>query len=100
MKWFWTNYCPDPAMRSSPLVSPLRAKLQGLPPVFMIIADHDILFDENLLMADALKRAGVEVGMNVYPGTTHAFIEAISASELSRAAVEEASGWLRARFTS
>jgi acetyl esterase len=98
MKWFWANYCPDPAVRSSPLVSPLRADLRGLPPVFMVIADHDILYDENLLMAEALKLAGVEVGMNVYPGTTHAFIEAISASELSRSAIHEASRWLRARI--
>lgn len=95
MKWFWANYCPDAAARNDSLVSPLRADLRALPPTFMIIADHDILFDENISMARVLKSAGSAVEMKVYPGTTHAFVEAIAWSSLSRRAVVEASQWLR-----
>ncbi|MET0377279.1 MAG: alpha/beta hydrolase, partial [Rhizorhabdus sp.] len=33
MRYFWDHYCPDPAERANPLVSPLRvASAAGLPP--------------------------------------------------------------------
>lgn len=71
-------YIPDPAQRSHPLVSPLRADLSGLPPTFLSIASHDNLYDENVEMARRLGYAGVDVTMRIYPKTIHGFLEAES----------------------
>ena len=47
-------YMPDLARRGDPLVSPVRADLRGLPPVFLSVASHDPLYDENIAMASKL----------------------------------------------
>lgn len=50
VEWFWRNDCPAPDTRRQPLASPLGADLKKLPPVYLVIADHDILYDENIAM--------------------------------------------------
>jgi acetyl esterase len=79
MRWFWDNYVPNPVERQNPLASPLHAELTGLPPVMMIIAQYDILYDENIAAADRLGAAGNELSVRVYPGTVHGFLEAAGA---------------------
>ncbi len=60
MHWFWDHYC-DPADRGDPRVSPLRGKLAGLPPAFVVTCEFDPLRDEGIAYADALAAAGVPV---------------------------------------
>jgi acetyl esterase len=79
MRWFWDNYVPNAAERGDPLASPLHADLTGLPPVMMTIAQYDILYDENIAVADWLGAAGNELSVRVYPGTVHGFVEAAGA---------------------
>jgi acetyl esterase len=79
MRWFWSNYVPDVAQRRDPLVNPLHADLGGLPPTFMIVAQYDALYDENMAFADRLASMGNDLTVHVYPGTIHAFIEAAGA---------------------
>jgi acetyl esterase len=86
MKWFWDNYVPDPAERVAPLASPLRADVTGLAPSILIVADHDVLYDENLAFAEHLKRAGVDAELRIHAGTIHGFIEAAGAVDAKVAA--------------
>ena len=51
MEEFWTCYTRTPEDYKDPLVSPLRAELEGLPPSLMIIAERDVLYAENVAMA-------------------------------------------------
>jgi acetyl esterase len=94
MAGFWRNYLRGPADVNNPLACPMHADLHGLPPAFLVIAECDILLEENLAMAARLGQAGVTVEAVVYPGTTHSFLEAVSIAPVSDRALAEASSWL------
>ncbi len=94
MVWFTMNYIRAAEDMLDPLASPLRADKRGLPPAFMVITDCDVLYDDNVAMAEALRAAGVEVEARIYPGTVHSFLEAMSIAEVSRRAIRETSAWL------
>jgi cation diffusion facilitator CzcD-associated flavoprotein CzcO/acetyl esterase/lipase len=59
MAWFWDRYA-DPADRSHPSASPLRATdLSNLPPAVIVTCEFDPLRDEGTAYADALSAVGV-----------------------------------------
>ncbi len=56
-----------------PYVSPLFADLKGLPPVMLQAAGDEILRDDSVSFAAALRKAGVNVELDVWPGLFHVF---------------------------
>lgn len=95
MRQYWTNYLNSPADAANPLACPAQADLHGLPPVMLVIAECDVLAEQNLVMADRLADAGVEVRATVYKGATHSFLEAVSVAPLADRALSESADWLR-----
>ncbi|GAA2087049.1 alpha/beta hydrolase [Brevibacterium salitolerans] len=76
MEWFWHHYLPDPQARTQPDASPLRhPDLRGLPPAYVLLAEHDPLFDEGLDYARALEAAGVPVECETAEGQMHIFFQ-------------------------
>ncbi len=60
MFWFWDMYCSSDE-RTDPRASPIRGKLAGLPPAYIVTCEFDPLRDEGVAYADALAAAGVPV---------------------------------------
>ena len=95
MDFYWRAYCPEPAARLNPLLSPLRADLAGLPPCLLHIAGLDVLASENHAMAERLRAAGVPVEVETFPGVTHGFLRACGAVAAADRSVMLAAAWLR-----
>lgn len=73
MAFFYTLYLSNSVQRTDPLVSPVRADLAGLPPVYLVAADLDPLRDDSRQLAERLRAAGVPTEIKEYPGVVHGF---------------------------
>jgi len=96
MVWFWDHYAPDPATRANPYASPLRASsLSGLPPAYVVTAEHDPLRDEGFAYADRLRAARVPVEHRHYGSQIHAFFTFTGVLDDADKAVTEAGSTIR-----
>jgi acetyl esterase len=100
MEWFWDAYC-DPAHRGDITASPNQASINqvtGLPPTYLCVDEADVLRDEGEAYAAKLRTAGVPVTTVRYDGTIHDFmlLNALSDTRAARAAVGQATAYLRA----
>jgi acetyl esterase len=96
MVWFWDRYAPDPAARANPYASPLRASsLSGLPPAYVVTAEHDPLRDEGFAYADRLRAARVPVEHRHYGSQIHAFFTFTGVLDDADKAVTEAGSMIR-----
>ena len=96
MIWFWDHYAPHPAARANPYASPLRASdLSGLPPAYLVTAEHDPLRDEGFAYADRLRAARVPVDHRHYGSQIHAFFTFTGVLDDADKAVTEAGSTIR-----
>ena len=96
MEWFWNYYIPDPAARSVPDASPLRAEdLATLPPAIVITAEYDPLRDEGIAYARRLEAAGVPVTHRHHEDMFHDFFSFVNLIETGNEAVERVGGEIR-----
>ena len=96
MVWFWDLYAPDPAARSNPYASPLRAtSLSGLPPAYIMTAEHDPLRDEGFAYADRLRAARVPVEHRHYGSQIHGFFTMVNVLDDADKAVAETGSAIR-----
>lgn len=56
---------------STPLASPIHAELSGLPPLLILVGDHEVLLDDARALAQLAKGAGVAVILEEYPELHH-----------------------------
>jgi monoterpene epsilon-lactone hydrolase len=61
------------ASATDPLASPLYADLHGLPPLLIQASDSEVLRDDALRFAQRAREAGVEVQLETWPDTPHAW---------------------------
>jgi acetyl esterase len=95
MRWFWSHYLgSDPV---SELAAPLRASVDGLPPAFVAVAEHDPVRDDGERYAAKLEAAGVPVRWREFAGTIHPFVLMDGVLDTYRVLLGELRTWLGAR---
>jgi acetyl esterase len=99
MRWFWDQYVPDLEHRDQPLVSPLRADLRGLPPLYLAAAELDPLRDDSERLAGRLALAGVDFDYRLWRGMCHACIMMSRLLPAADAQIAEVADFLRRRLT-
>jgi acetyl esterase len=101
MAWSWDLYCPDPASRTGPEVSPLQANdLTDLPPSALVIAEYDLLADEDREYVRALRAAGNTVETILGARLAHGFIRMGGQVAAVDAVLDRCGAFLRRVFRS
>jgi acetyl esterase/lipase len=67
------HYVSTPELYTHPDVSPLFADFRGFPPLFLQAGSSEMLRDEALRTAQKAHTAGVDVEVELWPETVHAF---------------------------
>ncbi|MHA1883648.1 MAG: alpha/beta hydrolase [Promethearchaeota archaeon] len=65
-------YARDESL-SNPLISPIFANMEGLPPLLIQVGGIEALLDDSISLAEQAKSSGVEVKLEVYENMTHVF---------------------------
>lgn len=86
MEWYWSNYL---AGTDAVEATPLHARLDGLPPHFLGIAEADTVADDSRLLAERLSDAGVPAEVKVWPGAVHGFLQMTRDTGIARRAVSD-----------
>ncbi|MEA2752094.1 MAG: hypothetical protein QOI41_6237 [Myxococcales bacterium] len=73
MGWFFDKVQRSPADLKDPRLDLVNAKLVGLPPTTIVLAEIDPLHSEGEMLGKKMKEAGVDVDMKTYDGVTHEF---------------------------
>ena len=95
-EWFLEAYAGSAPDRTDPDVSPVFGDLRGLPPALLVVGEHDVLLEDDCVMAARLAAAGVDVDLRVYPEQPHGFTGHPTA--MARAALAERDAWLLERL--
>lgn len=60
-----------------PLLSPLFADLEGLPPTLLMVGSQEVLLSDSIRMAGQLRADGVPTKLEIWPGMPHAWYSAV-----------------------
>jgi epsilon-lactone hydrolase len=69
----WADWFCDGTERWNPLVSPIRADLSGLPPIYIQAGRAEILYDSIQAFADRAQKQGADVVLQVWEDMNHVF---------------------------
>ncbi len=90
-------YCEDDEYRN-PLVSPVFANVEGLPPIFIQVGDDEILLSDSTRIADNIEAAGGDVTLEVWPDMFHVFQVFVHQMPESREAIDKLVPFVKSRL--
>jgi monoterpene epsilon-lactone hydrolase len=83
---------------SDPTASPLDGELSGLPPIYLMAGDDEVLRDDAVRFGAKAIAAGVDVTFDIVPEMQHIFIKAVGAMPESDLGVARMGTYLRRAF--
>lgn len=92
------HYCA-PHQHRYPLVSPVFADVEGLPPLYIQVGDDEILLSDSERFADECTAAGIDVELEIWPGMWHVFQMFIGKMPEARHAIDKIGSYIQARMT-
>jgi epsilon-lactone hydrolase len=84
--------------RRHPLANPLHADLRGLPPVYIQVGGHETLLDDSHALAEAIRKAGGEVKLDVFPEMQHVFHFLAGVAPEADDAIRRLAAWVRPKL--
>ncbi len=90
-------YAGENDMRD-PLISPLFAACEGLPPMQLHVAQGEVLRDDTLRLAEKIRAVGGEVDCRVWKNVIHAFPVFAQTIPAGRVAIKQSGAFLRNHF--
>jgi salicylate hydroxylase len=78
-----------------PLASPIYGSFAGLPPLLVQVAEDEALYSDAVRLADAARRDGVDVELDLYQDSVHVF-QAFAFLPESASAIRRIEGFVRA----
>jgi acetyl esterase/lipase len=72
--------------------------LEGLPPMWIQVGDHEVLLSDAQRLARRAESAGVDVDFKVWPGLWHVFQGAARVVPEARDSIEELGHFVRERL--
>ncbi len=94
----WTGvYLGADTDRRHPWASPLYADLEGLPPLLVQVGSEEVLLDDSVSLAEAARRAGVEVRLSVADEMIHVWHWFDRLLDRAKDGIDEATAFIRAR---
>lgn len=96
MAWYRGHYLAGGGSAEDPRVSPLRAALHGLPPLFVSAAELDPLHDDSAALTARLAEAGVSHEFKRYAGLHHGFMQMAGFLPEADRAFDDAAAFVRA----
>lgn len=96
MEYYFANYLGGAHdLIADPYARPAFADLHDLPPSLFVVAECDILAEQNYTVAQRMTEAGGDVRITTYEGATHSFLEAMSVASVAQRAIADGADWLR-----
>ncbi|MEI4508899.1 alpha/beta hydrolase [Sphingopyxis sp. CCNWLW253] len=90
-----TAYVGDGTAVDDPLVSPIKADLTGLPPLFIQVGTDELFLSDSTTFADRAALAGIDVELHVWAEMVHAWpLFHLALPVSGAAAIAEASAWI------
>jgi acetyl esterase/lipase len=91
------HYCLPHQVRF-PLVSPVFADVEGLPPMLIQVGDDEILLSDSERLADACVAAGIDVELDVWPEMWHVFQMFVGKMPEARQAINKMGRYIQDRL--
>jgi monoterpene epsilon-lactone hydrolase len=88
----------SPNQWNDPTASPLSGDLSGLPPIYLMAGDDEILRDDAIRFGAKAITAGVDVTFDIVPEMQHIFIKAVGSMPESDLAVARLGAYLLRAF--
>lgn len=98
MKVVVSNYCGADELKN-PLVSPVFAEVQGLPPVLIQVGDDEILLSDSTRFADKIRAAGGTVDIEIWPEMWHVFQLFVGKMPEARQAINKIGDYVRRLYS-